>query len=166
MLGDTLGNVLIDDAGDLERILGLCPVAEHDGDGREDLNIDLCAVEVVKPRGVVPAVAVDVPEMLAVEHHGGLAGVIAMLERDPPRVAELLLQVRPLAREDVRVEVNLERAAPVPHVAVVVHMRTIGLAVLRDGTHPDHVTGPTCEGALTDASECVSMCFVVRMATY
>ena len=98
------GQVVVDDPGDVERVLGLGPVAEHDGHRAERLHADAVPVHVadpgdieinrpvlistVPPRPRVPAVLLDRPEELPILHHVGLAHqAAAVVHADPAPVA-------------------------------------------------------------------------------
>jgi hypothetical protein len=125
------GDMVVEPAGKLERVLGPGPVAEHDGDSAEDL--DAAAEEAVHlgdADGGIPAVGLDPAEegggtlpigadrgspvgpLLDAEHLGARAPPHSLgrdlLQGDPPGVAELCGQIRPLGggRKDVGVGVD------------------------------------------------------------
>jgi hypothetical protein len=62
---------------------------------------------VLQPPNGVPAVVLDFTEDLAVDHHTGAPWAM-MVQVDKTAVAVALAEVGPGARQDVRVEINLE----------------------------------------------------------
>ena len=82
---DHAGDVVVEQTRQVERVLGLRPVAEHHRHGRQHLHADAVAVALLQAARAVPAVVRDLAEQRAVDHHpraprarGGPAG------RTPP----------------------------------------------------------------------------------
>ena len=108
MRGDGGRDVVVEEAGELERVRGLGPVAEHDGHGREYLNPHAVAVARLKTSGGIPTGVGDLPEERVVDQHPGPPGRV-VLESDKPPVAIARPEVGPALREDVGVDVDLHR---------------------------------------------------------
>ena len=70
VLADDLRNVVVQVAREVERVLGLGPVREHDRDGGEDLHSNLGVVAVAHAVLGRPRRALHRAERLAVDEHG------------------------------------------------------------------------------------------------
>ena len=107
MIGDHTGNVVIQNFGQVCRVGRLCPVAEHDWHSRENLYVDAGTVAVRDPHTRIPAIRFDIPKQFAVLQHARTARAV-MFELDEATVTVAFLQVGPILRQDVRVNVDLE----------------------------------------------------------
>src|SRR5262249_52014718 len=72
-LPDDFGNVVVKKPGQVVCVLGLGPIAEHDGDGRKNLGGDAVAAAVLEPAFRLPAIVLNFSEELAVDDHAGTA---------------------------------------------------------------------------------------------
>jgi len=121
VLGDETCNVVIQQPGEVRRIGRFGPVIEHDGHGRQNLHADVGLLTVGNADIRIPAVRLDFPEQFAVLHHTGTARTM-VLELNEAAVAVALLQVRPIFRKDMRVNVYFEHSGlgiTVPHSSQV-----------------------------------------------
>ena len=104
------GDVVVEESREIQGVLGPGPVAEHDGHGRDDLDVDPVVVALVQAALRVPAVGLHFPEELAVQQHVAAARAV-FFHSDPASVPVTALQIRPAWRQDVGVNVDLQRRA-------------------------------------------------------
>jgi hypothetical protein len=105
------GDVVVQEPREVERVLGLRPVAEHDGHRRERLHADAGLVALLEPAPRVPAGVADLAEERVVDHHPRPAGRV-VLEADEAAVAVPGPELGPPLGEDVRVDVDLQHRPP------------------------------------------------------
>ena len=107
--GHEVGDVVVEEHREVERLGGLLVVGEHDRDGREHLRAHTRLVALPQPYGLVEAVRVHLAEDLAIAEHAG-AAARAVLELHPPSGAIPLLEVGPVRWQDVGVDVDGHRS--------------------------------------------------------
>ena len=107
---DETRNVVIQKASKVVPILRLRPITKHNGNRRENLNVNAVRVALRKPRSRIVTVGLHVAKKLAVPHHPCTAGLM-MLELHEPPIAIPLPKIRPPLRQDVGVNVNLQHDA-------------------------------------------------------
>ena len=108
--GHDRGDMVVEIPGELEREIGLCPVAEHDRHRREDLHADARRVAFGQPNLGVPVVRFDLAEDGTVDHQARAAGRV-MLDLNEPfatRQVPLMEVGQPLGK-DVSVDVDLQQ---------------------------------------------------------
>ena len=101
------GDVVVEERGQVERVLGLGPVVEHHRNRRQHLDVDPGRRAVFEAPPCVPTVVLDLAEQGPVQDHPRATGGV-VIELDEPRRAVTLGQIRKVFRKDVRVEIDLE----------------------------------------------------------
>jgi len=106
-----LGNVIIEEAGGFEGMLGLCKIIEEHGDGREDLHADFGHVHFLCANVGIPAVFFYFAEYFVALDHTGAAGLV-MLKPDELTITEFLKPVRDVLWHYVGVDVDFQPLSP------------------------------------------------------
>gem|GEM_PF-5853534 len=103
-------DVVVEETGQVQRVLGLGPVREHHRHGRQDLDLHARSVHVAQTGRRVVAARLDRAEVLVLDKQLGPARAPALardrIKAHEPPVAILLGQVGPAGREDVGVDVD------------------------------------------------------------
>jgi len=99
-------DVIVENPTQFERVLRFRPVTEHHRHGREGLHRDAAAIHFLDPPFRFPNVVFDFPKEAITNHHAR-AAFIAVLEPNESRITKLFVQVRPGARQNVGVDVDL-----------------------------------------------------------
>src|SRR5206468_10827225 len=89
-----------------ECVLRFGPVTEHHRHRRKDLHRNASAIHIFQAAFGVPNVVGDLAEHTIANHHAR-AAFVTVLQSDESRVTVLFVQVRPVARQNVSMEVDL-----------------------------------------------------------
>ncbi len=106
MLAHDFGDVIIQAAREIERIGRLRPIAEHHRHGREHLHRNAGAIAFLDASHGIPDVIGNLAKDAIADHHPRTARLV-MIQPNESAVAILRVEVRPLPRENVRVQVDL-----------------------------------------------------------
>src|SRR5574337_424425 len=107
MFRDHRGNVVVEQARQVVRVLWLGPVAEHHRYGGEHLHTHAGCVTFPHPHLRIPAVCLDFSEEFAVLEQACAAGAV-VLQLDEAAVAVAFFQVRPVLRKNMSMYVDLK----------------------------------------------------------
>lgn len=99
------GDVIVQQPRQIQRVLGLRPIAEHDGNGGQDLSVHAVRVTLGNAHRRIPRVGLDRPKAFAVLEHVRAAGAV-VFELDESAVSVPLTQVRPVGGQDVGMDVD------------------------------------------------------------
>jgi hypothetical protein len=105
MRANHFGNVIIENATKFERIGRLRPIAEHDRNSRQRLHRNTTRIHFLDAALGIPHVVRNLPKHPIADHHSRTA-LVAVLEANEPWITEPFVQIRPLARQDVSVDVD------------------------------------------------------------
>jgi len=103
---NNLGNVIVQHSRKIERILRFGPIAKHHRYRREDLHRNSGAIHIFKAAFGIPNVLGDFAEHTIANHHARTA-FVTVLQPDESRVTVLFVQVRPVTRQNVSMEIDL-----------------------------------------------------------
>jgi hypothetical protein len=106
MFSDNFRDVVIQPAGKIECVRRLCPITEHYWHRREHLHRDIRAIHLLQPARRIPGIVLDFAKDLPLLDHPGAARLV-MLQPDKAGITVFRIQVGPLARQDVRMEIDL-----------------------------------------------------------
>jgi hypothetical protein len=109
MIAHDLGDVIVQPARKVERIGWLRPITEHDWDGRKHLHRNSVAVAVLDATLRVPDGVGDLTKDAVADHHPRATWLV-VIEPNESGVAVFRVEVRPIARENVRVQVDLHES--------------------------------------------------------
>jgi hypothetical protein len=101
------GDMIVEELGEIVRVVGAGPVAEHDRNRGQHLHPHAVAIALLQPADGVPAVVADFPEGPAVDYHARPAGLV-VLESHEPAVAVPFPKIGPVLRKDVGMQVDPE----------------------------------------------------------
>ena len=104
---DRPGHVVIEEAGDVRRVLRLGPISKEHGNGAHHLHLHAGLGVFLDADYRVPAVGLDFLEEAVALHHAGRAFLV-VLEVDEGPIPQLAAPIRQLLRHDVGVRINLE----------------------------------------------------------
>jgi hypothetical protein len=99
-------NVIVQNPAELQCVARFRPVAKHHRHGREHLHRNAGCFHRLDPALGIPNVIGDLAKNFITDHHPR-AAFVAVLEPDKSRVTKFLIQVRPRARQNVRVNIDL-----------------------------------------------------------
>ena len=102
-------DVIVEAPGKIERVGGFRPIAEHDGHRREHLHGDAGPIHFFEAARRLPDIVGDLAEDAIADHHPRATRLV-MLQPNESRVAVFRVEIGPLAREDVGVEIDLHRS--------------------------------------------------------
>ena len=110
MASDHARNVVIQVARKIVSVVGLGPIAEHHGHSREHLQGHPARITLFDSLRWVPTIALNLSEELAIisKHPGPTRSM--MIERDESAVAVALSKLRQIARQDVRMDIDLSHS--------------------------------------------------------
>ena len=108
MIADDFGDVIVQPARKVERVGWLRPITEHDRDGRKHLQRNSVAVALLDATLGIPHIVGDLAKD-AVAHHHPRAARFVVLEPDEAAVAVFRVEIGPIARQDVRVQIDLHK---------------------------------------------------------
>src|SRR6266496_1363340 len=108
---NNLRDVIIQHSRKIERVLRFGPVAEHHRHSREDLHRNPGAIHVFQAAFGIPNVVGDLTEHTLANHHAR-AAFVTVLQSDESRITVLFVQVRPVTRQNVSMEVDLHSKEP------------------------------------------------------
>ena len=92
--------------GKIESIGWFCPIAEHHRNGREHLQGNAVAVAFLDASLRIPHVVGDLAKDTMANHHSRAARLI-VIKSNESAVAVLRIEIWPLARQNVGVDVDL-----------------------------------------------------------
>ena len=107
IIANHLRDVIVQPARKIERVCGLCPITEHHRHGREHLHRNFLAIAVFDAVLRIPNIIGDLAKNAFADHHPRATRLV-MIEPNEPAVAVFLVEVRPLARKDVGVQIDLQ----------------------------------------------------------
>src|SRR6266571_6644149 len=106
MLPNDPGDVVVKPPRKIEGIGWFCPIAEHHRHGREHLHGNAVAVTFLDTALRVPYVVGDLAKHAIANHHPRAAWLV-MIKTNESAVAVLCVEVGPVARQNVSVDVDL-----------------------------------------------------------
>src|SRR5438034_5179923 len=106
MSANNLRDVIIQHSRKIERVLRFSPIAKHHRHRREDLHRNPGAIHVFQAACGIPNVVGDLTEHTLANHHAR-AAFVTVLQSDESRVTVLFVQVRPVTRQNVSMEIDL-----------------------------------------------------------
>ena len=101
-------DVVVQEFGKIQRVLGFGPVTEHHGHGTEHLHLHPVRVTFSHTHNRVPAVGLHFAEELVVHHHPCAARLV-MVQMNESTVTEPPPEIRDVRRQDVRVYIDREQ---------------------------------------------------------
>src|SRR4029077_17752387 len=107
MIANLLRDVVVQSPGKIERISRFCPVAEHHRNCGKDLHRDILTINLFHSARWFPYVVADFAKQPVADHHSRAARLI-MIEPHKTAVAVFRVEVRPVARQNVGVQINLQ----------------------------------------------------------
>ena len=105
---DDFCNVVVQPPREIESVARFCPIAEHDRHRGKDLHGDAGLVHFFEATGWFPNVIGNFPKDALADHHSRAAWLV-MLQPNESGVAVLRVEVGPLARKNVSVEIDLHK---------------------------------------------------------
>src|ERR1041385_4696338 len=102
------GDVIVEPSGKVQRVRRFCPIAEHDRHGGKDLHGDAGSTHFFDAPRWFPNVVRDFTKDAIADHHSRAARLV-MFQSDESRITVLRVEIGPLAREDVSVEIDLHK---------------------------------------------------------
>src|SRR6266568_1125881 len=106
MITDDPGHVVVKSPRKIEGIGWFCPIAEHHRHSGEHLHGNAVALAFLDTPLRLPYVVGDLAKDAIANHHSRAAGLV-MIQPDESAVAVFRVEVRPVARQNVGVEVDL-----------------------------------------------------------
>src|SRR5262245_33269840 len=106
MFAHHASDVIVEKPRQVVSVLRLGPVTAHHRHSGKHLHGDTVPVAILQTTARVPAVVFDLAEEFAVDHHAGAAGTDVFHLHEAAR-AVAFTQVRPVAWQDVRVQIDL-----------------------------------------------------------
>src|SRR5207249_8446561 len=103
---DYIGDVIIQPSRKIERIVGFRPITEHHRHGREHLHGNFVAIHFFNPLFWVPNVVCDFAKDAVTDHHSRATWFV-VIEPDESWVAVFGVEIGPIPRKNVGVEVDL-----------------------------------------------------------
>ena len=107
MVANDTGNVIVQPPREIERIMRLCPITEHHRDSREHLHRHFFSIHLFDAAFRVPNIIGDFAEDAVADHHSRATWFV-MIEANEPWVAVLVVQIGPVSRENVSVQIDLQ----------------------------------------------------------
>ena len=102
MIANDFGDVIVQLARKVERVGRFRPIAKHHRNGREHLHRNSVTITVLDATLRVPNIIGDLAKDAVADHHPCAARLV-MVEPNESAVAVFRVEVRPIARENVRV---------------------------------------------------------------
>ena len=109
MIANDIGNVIIQPPRKIERVMRPCPITEHHRDGRKHLHRDFFAIHLFDAAFRVPNIIGDFAKDAVADHHSRATRFV-MIETDETRVAIFGVEIGPMARKDVSVQIDLQES--------------------------------------------------------
>ena len=106
MITDNFGHVIIEMARKIERIGWFRPIAEHHRHGGKHLHRHANAVTFLNAAFRIPHIVGDFAKDAIANHHPGAARLV-VVEPNEPAVAVFGVEIEPIVRKDVRVQIDL-----------------------------------------------------------
>src|SRR5213594_1297479 len=106
MIANDPPDVVVKPPREIEGIGWFCPITEHHRHGREHLHGNAVAVTILDTALRVPYVVGDLAKHAIANHHPRAAWLV-MIKTNESAVAVLCVEVRPLSRQNVCVNVDL-----------------------------------------------------------
>jgi hypothetical protein len=102
-----IGDVVVEELAHLEGVLGLGPVAEHDRNGRQYLDVDVLVATFFDAGLRRPAIIFYLTEEFAVLEHARTTRNV-VIEVNEATIAKALAKVRDVLGQDVRMDIYRE----------------------------------------------------------
>ena len=108
MFAHDFGDVIVQPARKIERVRRFRPIAEHHRHGRKHLHRNAVAVAFFDAPLRIPDVVGDLAKDAVADHHPRAARLV-VFQPNESAVAVFRVEVGPVARENVRVQIDLHR---------------------------------------------------------